>query len=384
MNRIRCLILLSAVLLGTVASLSAGVFVSVAIGPPALPVYAQPIAPGPGYIWIPGYWAWGPDGYFWVPGTWALAPAPGLLWTPGYWAFSAGLYGWHPGYWGPRVGFYGGINYGFGYPGSGYYGGYWRGRDFFYNRAVNNVNINNVHNIYNQTIVNNVNLSRVSYNGGPQGIQARPSSAELAAERQPHVSATAAQVQHEQAARNDRAQLAAANHGRSAVAAAPRPGVLNGRQAAWTNQPSVNQPAPNMARNSVPRPPQNNPQARTWGNVPRPLSSSQATQRESQGVPRPPSTRQQGSVSRDIQRLGNGHQAVIMPPQHPNSVPRPAMRQARPEQYSSHPAAFPSHAAPRPAAPHVAQRAPSPYQGGQPRQAAVHRPPSGQEQHRSR
>jgi hypothetical protein len=387
MNRIRCLILLSAVLVGTVASLSAGVFLSVAIGPPALPVYAQPIAPGPGYIWTPGYWAWGPDGYFWVPGTWALAPAPGLLWTPGYWAFSTGLYCWHPGYWGPRVGFYGGINYGFGYPGIGYYGGYWRGRDFYYNRAVNNVNINNVHNVYNQTIVNNVNLNRVSYNGGPQGIQARPTAAELAAERQQHVAATAAQVRHQQMARNERAQLAAVNHGRPTVAATPRPGALNGREAAWTNQPSVNRPAPNMARNSVPRPPQSNPQARASENVPRPLPSSHATQRASLGVPRPPSTRQQSSVDRDVQRLGsNAHQAVVRTQPHPNNVPRPALRQARPEQYSSHQAAFPSHAAPRPAAPHVAQRAPSPHPGGQPRQAAARQSPSGggREQHRSR
>ena len=27
----------------------------------ALPVYEQPVIPGPGYIWTPGYWAWSPD-----------------------------------------------------------------------------------------------------------------------------------------------------------------------------------------------------------------------------------------------------------------------------------------------------------------------------------
>ena len=37
--------------------------VSVHIGPPALPVYVQPVCPGPRYIWTPGYWAWGDDGY---------------------------------------------------------------------------------------------------------------------------------------------------------------------------------------------------------------------------------------------------------------------------------------------------------------------------------
>lgn len=92
--------------------------VSVRIGPPALPVYAQPICPGPGYVWTPGYWAWDDgDGYYWVPGTWVVAPV-GMLWTPGYWGWGGGVYLWHPGYWGPHVGFYGGINYGFGYPGT--------------------------------------------------------------------------------------------------------------------------------------------------------------------------------------------------------------------------------------------------------------------------
>jgi WXXGXW repeat (2 copies) len=128
--------------------------VSVNIGPPPLPVYTQPLCPAPGYIWTPGYWAWDPvDGYYWVPGTWALAPVVGYLWTPGYWGWSNGGYIWNVGYWGPTVGFYGGINYGFGYVGVGYAGGYWNNGSFYYNRAVNNVSTTNVTNIYNKTVV---------------------------------------------------------------------------------------------------------------------------------------------------------------------------------------------------------------------------------------
>src|SRR5215471_12243974 len=98
--------------------------ISVDIGPPPLPVYEQPVCPAPGYIWTPGYWAWDPvNGYYWVPGTWVLAPVPGYLWTPGYWGWSNSAYVWNEGYWGPTVGFYGGINYGFGYVGEGYRGG---------------------------------------------------------------------------------------------------------------------------------------------------------------------------------------------------------------------------------------------------------------------
>ena len=97
------------------AQIGIGIGISVRIGPPALPVYAQPICPGPGYLWTPGYWAWNDvGGYYWVPGTWVVAPV-GMLWTPGYWGFAGGLYGWHAGYWGPHVGFYGGVNYGFGF-----------------------------------------------------------------------------------------------------------------------------------------------------------------------------------------------------------------------------------------------------------------------------
>ena len=115
----------------------ARVFLSVGIAPPAIPVYEQPLCPGDGYIWTPGYWQYTDDGYQWVDGAWVLAPYTGALWTPGYWAYGPGGYFWNAGYWGPSVGYYGGINYGFGYFGTGFYGGYWRGGHFFYNREYN-------------------------------------------------------------------------------------------------------------------------------------------------------------------------------------------------------------------------------------------------------
>lgn len=98
----------------------------ISIAPPELPVYEQPVIPGPGYLWTPGYWAWSPEngGYYWVPGTWLLPPQVGVLWTPGYWGWGGNTFIWNPGYWGPHIGFYGGVNYGFGYTGSGYEGGY--------------------------------------------------------------------------------------------------------------------------------------------------------------------------------------------------------------------------------------------------------------------
>lgn len=117
-----------------------GVGISVSFGPPPIPVYEQPICPGDGYLWTPGYWAYDDDdGYYWVPGTWVEAPEVGFLWTPGYWGWGGNAFFFHEGYWGPEVGFYGGINYGFGYGGVGYEGGRWEGGHFSYNTYVTRV-----------------------------------------------------------------------------------------------------------------------------------------------------------------------------------------------------------------------------------------------------
>jgi len=197
----------------------AGVFISVAIAPPALPVYTQPICPAPGYLWTPGYWGYGQAGYYWVPGVWVRPPMVGMLWTPGYWGWGGGAYIWHGGYWGPHVGFYGGVNYGFGYTGAGFYGGYWAGGRFNYNRSVMNVNTTIIHNTYNQTIINNRTVNRVSFNGGQGGIRAVPNAQEMAASREQHFQPTSNQIAHEQAASVNRAQWAAVNHGRPGIPA---------------------------------------------------------------------------------------------------------------------------------------------------------------------
>ena len=116
--------------------------------PPPLPDYEQPPCPDEGYLWTPGYWAWGGGGYYWVPGTWVQPPQVGVLWTPGYWGFVGGVYMFHAGYWGPHVGFYGGVNYGYGYGGVGFVGRPLGRRRFAYNTAVVNVNGAVIHNTY--------------------------------------------------------------------------------------------------------------------------------------------------------------------------------------------------------------------------------------------
>jgi len=46
------------------AAAPAQVVISVGFAPPELPVYEQPICPGDGYIWTPGYWAWDGEDYY--------------------------------------------------------------------------------------------------------------------------------------------------------------------------------------------------------------------------------------------------------------------------------------------------------------------------------
>src|SRR5579872_6335664 len=218
---------LSALPMASNAYVSVGV--SINIAPPALPVYVQPPLPAPGYIWTPGYWAYADDDYYWVPGTWVLAPSPGLLWTPGYWGWASAGYIWHAGYWGPHVGFYGGVDYGCGYTGIGFEGGYWRGGAFFYNRAAANFGSVNVTNVYNKTIVNNVTVvNRVSYNGGQGGLTASPTSAQLSAEHERHVGFTPIQRRHEEMAASNRDLRASVNGGKPAIAATARPAVFTG------------------------------------------------------------------------------------------------------------------------------------------------------------
>jgi outer membrane biosynthesis protein TonB len=114
------------------------------------------------------------------------------------------------------------LNYGFGYVGIGYQGGYWNSGHFYYNRSVNNINVSVVHNVYERKVIVN-NSIRVSFNGGPGGIQARPRPAELAALREPHAPPMTAQLQIRHAASVNHANFVSVNHGHPAEAVIAKP-----------------------------------------------------------------------------------------------------------------------------------------------------------------
>ncbi len=230
------------------AQMAVGLTVSIA--PPPLPVYADPPLPEDGYVFIPGYWAWGPAGYYWVPGTWVLPPAPGLLWTPGYWALAADgvSYVWYPGYWGPTVGFYGGVDYGFGYFGVGYVGGYWQDGFFVYNSEVHNFGRTHVSHMYGRDVPDQRGRTpRVGFAGEARGgVNARPSPDETRAAGEEHRPPRTVQTQHETQAATVKTAPLTVNHGTPRVAATQHPATFTG--------PGIvrAQPAPHPAGGGAP------------------------------------------------------------------------------------------------------------------------------------
>jgi hypothetical protein len=326
---------------GAQAAINIGIGISVGVPPPVLPVYAQPVAPGPGYIWTPGYWAWDPsfNDYYWVPGTWVMPPEIGLLWTPGWWGWSDGYYRWHAGYWSPRVGFYGGVNYGYGYFGNGYSGGEWRGRDFYYNRAVNNINGTNIRNLYvNKTVINNVSVNRISYNGGRGGLSAKPTAAQRSYANQRRFQPTTVQAQQREKAMHDPAQRFKSNRGRPAVFATQHAGRFEGphsvtRPAAprtrmvATPQRAQHAGTPNRNSRGVVEAPNRNREAPNRGRAtlqaPRhERGTREAPTRSNRGTVQAPHQRTQPAVSHEQPRPQSIRNEHAQPPA-PREQPRP-------------------------------------------------------------
>ena len=159
--------------------------------PPALQENEQLPCPEEGYLWTPGYWGWNAGGYYWLPGAWVQPPRVDVLWTPGYWEFVGAAYIFHRGYWAEHIGYYGGINYGFGYFGSGFAGGRWLNHAFTYNRSVSNLGASVMHNSYSESVHNTATFNRASYNGGPGGTTSLMTARDRELTAEQHFPATA-------------------------------------------------------------------------------------------------------------------------------------------------------------------------------------------------
>ena len=92
---------LGAVLVGLAACYPApppgAVFVSVR--PPVYREEVVGVAPGPGFVWVAGYWEWGGAAYAWVPGRWVARPYARAVWVRGHWHGSRHGWYWVPGRW---------------------------------------------------------------------------------------------------------------------------------------------------------------------------------------------------------------------------------------------------------------------------------------------
>ncbi len=67
--------------------------------PPPLPVETYGPVPGPGFIWINGYWGWSGGAYTWIPGRWERPPHGRHHWEAGRWEHRGNHYRWREGRW---------------------------------------------------------------------------------------------------------------------------------------------------------------------------------------------------------------------------------------------------------------------------------------------
>jgi hypothetical protein len=330
--------------------------------PPPLPVYDQPPIPGPGYVWTPGYWAWSDEAgdYYWAPGTWVEPPDAGLYWTPGYWRFHGGRYLFSDGYWAPQVGFYGGVDYGHGYGGSGYVGGRWQGDAFYYNIQANNLGSRRIGAVYSQGVSSNA--SRVSFNGGPGGLRVAPAQAEIAAAQARRVPPTAGQREQVRMASAQPQLRASVNGGRPSIAATVRPGAFTGAGVVSADEAAAGHPPP-IAATVQPR--QDRPEPRQPG--PQPLAPS-----------RPPPQNRPQPQARSQQQQPSPQPQAPLPPQ-----ARPELQQARPQTPAPLPPQLQAHPQPQQPRPQPQAQPQPPPQARPQQQQAKPRPQAPSQPHQA-
>ncbi len=67
--------------------------------PPAPQYENVGYAPGPGYVWVGGYWNWAGGRYAWYPGRWTRPPYAGAHWTASSWVRGSRGFGLRVGFW---------------------------------------------------------------------------------------------------------------------------------------------------------------------------------------------------------------------------------------------------------------------------------------------
>jgi hypothetical protein len=68
-------------------------------GPPAPRYRAIGVAPGPGYVWVNGYWGWRGSRYEWNEGRWDRPPRGRTAWVDGNWRHEGRGWRYREGHW---------------------------------------------------------------------------------------------------------------------------------------------------------------------------------------------------------------------------------------------------------------------------------------------
>ena len=99
--RVAALILGLAGVLALSACAHGHFYAGVSVAPPPPPAAYGPIgvAPGPGWVWTDGFYAWGGSRWVWRPGRWARPPHRGYVWRKPYYERYHNGYRVHEGRW---------------------------------------------------------------------------------------------------------------------------------------------------------------------------------------------------------------------------------------------------------------------------------------------
>ena len=76
-----------------------GETVVVTEAPPPAQTEVIPVAPGPDYVWVGGYWVREGPRWVWAPGRYTLRPRPAAVWVPGHWVAHRRGWVWVAGHW---------------------------------------------------------------------------------------------------------------------------------------------------------------------------------------------------------------------------------------------------------------------------------------------
>jgi WXXGXW repeat (2 copies) len=76
-----------------------GIGIEVGGPPPGVHAEVHVTSPGPGYVWVPGYWDWNSSDWVWVPGAWLKPPHPHAHWVAPHYQHRRGHWKYHRGHW---------------------------------------------------------------------------------------------------------------------------------------------------------------------------------------------------------------------------------------------------------------------------------------------